>query len=97
MGMFSDPVMLFAGRMRRIDVNRNVGEVTQMMEELMSHFHGDVVPFPNLQVRGDGYVYFGVKAMAQPSQTHFGDFTDSLDVIHGVSDLFDHFGIYAVE
>ena len=44
MRMIANPVVLFAGGRGRIDVNRDVAQVRQMMQELMPHFTGNFVP-----------------------------------------------------
>ena len=45
MRVLSDMVMFFAGGVRRVDVDGRIGQVAQVMQELVPHVFGDVVTF----------------------------------------------------
>jgi len=83
--MFGDVVMSLARGVQRIDVDRDIGQIPQMMQKLVPNLRGDLVPLLHRESWTDGDVHFGMKPVAQPSHAYFGDILHIRRVIHRIS------------
>ena len=64
MYMFRDVMMFLTGGINRVNMDCSIGQITQMMQKLMSRFISNVVSFFNRDLRINGYVHLCMKPMA---------------------------------
>ena len=62
--VFTEAMMFFTGCVQRVNVNRGITEIADLMQNLVSHLFGDLVTFFNREFRTDTYVNFCMKPMA---------------------------------
>jgi len=67
-----------------------VGEMGQVMQELMPYFRGNGMSLGDRQMGTDGDIQFRMQPMPQPPDAYLGDFLDLRRVLHRVLDLLDH-------
>lgn len=96
-GMTIDTMVILAGGVHGIDVNRGIGEISQMMQEAMPHFMCYFMPLFDRQEPFYGYIDLGMKPMSQPAHPYFRYGANFLDMTYGMSYFVNHFGVYAVK
>ena len=71
-------VKFVAGLLDGIDVHHHRRKIAQVVEQLMTHLHGDGVAFSDRVPRSDGNAQVGVQAMTEPARAHVGHPFDAL-------------------
>ncbi len=71
-------------------MNRGIGQIAQMMQQLMPYLPGYLVPCFNGELGTHRDVYFGMKPMSRASDPDFRAPLDPGGVADCMSDLIDH-------
>ena len=95
--VLADPVMVFPALPDRIDVYRDAAEVGHVMEQLVAHLSGDLMPLCDRQTPRHRDAQLGVQAMADPPRAHVGHLLDAGHMGRGVRDGLQRVGIYSVQ
>ena len=96
MPIFRHPMMFLTGGIKRINVDDCIGEVWQVLHELMPHVRGNGMPLGNRQLGIDGDIEFRMQPMPQPPGAHLGHLLHPWGVLHGVSDVRNNGWVHAV-
>ena len=89
-------MMFLAGGVERINMDNGIGEVWQVLHELMPHVCGNGMPLGNRQMGTDGDIEFRLQPMPQPPGAHLGHCLHLWGVLYGVSDIRNHGRVHAV-
>ena len=95
--MIDDSVVLFSGKMFRIDMNIDIRKIRQGMHQLMPGFHGNRVPFGDRKFGTHTEVDFRMQAMARPTQPYIGHVAHTWRVVDCMGNFIGDCGIDAVQ
>lgn len=77
MSVVGNGMVHFAGSRDRVNMNSGVGQVSQLMQEVVAHLLGNVMSLFHREIRQHRNVDIGMEPMAQPSDSDFTDLADS--------------------
>ena len=100
MGMLDDVMMFLARSIDRINMYRSVRKKLQVMQKVMSHSVGDVMPSFNRKPLGHGQVYLRVKTMTQPPNSpnsHFAYVLHAFGALCFMFNFVNHIRVNPVE
>ena len=97
MRMLLDAMMYFTGCPQRVNVDGRVGEIRQMMQELMPNLCRNVMALFHAEIRTDGDIYLCQEPMSDPPDPDLGDILHASHMFRGVSNLVNDLKIDAVQ
>lgn len=97
MSVVGNGMVHFAGSRGRVNMNGGIGEVPQLMQEIVAHLLGNVMALLHRETGQYRNIDLCMEPMAQPSDPDFTDVTDPLGVMDRMSNLIKYLGIDPVQ
>ena len=97
MSVVGNGMVHFAGSRDRVNMNGGIGQVPQLMQEVMAHRLGNVMSLFHREISQHRNINFGMEPMAQPSDSDLTDIADPLGMMDRTSNLINDLGIDPVQ
>ena len=97
MSVVGNGMVHFAGSRDRVNMNGGIGQVPQLMQEVVAHRLGNVMSLFHREIGQHRNINFGMEPMAQPSDSDLTDIADPLGMMDRTSNLINDLGINPVQ
>ena len=90
-------MMHFAGSRDRVNMNGGIGQVAQLMQEMVAHLLGNVMALFHRETGQHRNINLCMEPMAQPSDTDLTDVADPWGVMDRMRNLIKYLGIDPIQ
>ena len=97
MSVVGNGMVHFAGSRDRVNMNGGIGQIPQLMQEVVAHRLGNVMSLFHREIGQHRNINFGMEPMAQPSDSDLTDIADPLGMMDRMGNLINDLGIDPIQ